>query len=168
MDSLEKVSEGRVIDGRREDDAYTIIALSTDAKQAWKFTFGNSPAWAPVRFDFYLAKTGRFASTKEVWGQLKNRIHVYSTSTAWTEVAAGSWAPSSVRLYEYSLGRAYSETEIEVVFADWKFGKDVPDSRFASDTFTKDQLMKIDFDEIRKFVSEVSRARRRDTSSSDR
>jgi hypothetical protein len=98
-DNADDWGHARIIEGREAEGQFTIIATSPDGRQAWKFTFGTRPEWAPIKVDLYIVKdprSTRFKADSEIWDQLPNSIHLYSTSTEWFQVKDDLWLPRKV------------------------------------------------------------------------
>ncbi len=120
--------------------------------------FGHVPEWAPIRVRQYISKTYKLDRNDKFVDQLDKFLPVSDTVTEWELSSKGEYVPAICRM----IISGPRPEECEVRLNEWKFGVDVIDADFESDSFTVESLKEFQFDQIRKKLIESRAADKKD------
>lgn len=142
----------RVVEAKKIEGVFTLTLVPYEGRGGIIIEFKDEPAWIPVKVETYssdgkpialdsadIAKSLR--STGEPLARIVSR---------WKEQADGLWVPSYVRSANFSPTKM--ETDVEIWFSDWKFGDNIDSKSLTKESFTKEALLAIDFEQLRESV----------------
>ena len=142
----------RVVEAKKIEGVFTLTLVPYEGRGGIVIEFKDEPSWIPVKVETYSSDGELIAlDSVDIAKDLRSTgIPLARIVSRWKEQSDGLWVPTYVRSANFS--HTKMETDVEIWFSDWRFGDNIDSKSLTKESFTKEALLGIDFDQLRESV----------------